>query len=240
MFRFFRQLRKEQLMSDKTRKYILYAVGEILLVVIGILIALQVNNWNEDRKERQAEVNYMVQLLEDAREDSAFFQSRLLLLTQNQSDLRRVLADDQQSWEDSVQAVIQDSLFLFYFRVVHDSFLISNNPDPFLNISDRQLKKILRDYQNAHNYVSIATEYLNRIVEQHGIPLELKYSASIGRLQDRSITLQEAKAMFRNEDVQAAMRMFSTLSDNAINQLSPFLEVNALLIDQLNAKLAQY
>ena len=50
MLRFFRQLRKDQLMSDKARKYILYAIGEILLVVIGILIALQVNNWNEERK----------------------------------------------------------------------------------------------------------------------------------------------------------------------------------------------
>jgi len=55
MFRFFRQLRKNQLMSDKTRNYILYTVGEILLVVIGILIALQVNNWNEDRKDRNYE-----------------------------------------------------------------------------------------------------------------------------------------------------------------------------------------
>src|SRR6056297_1764772 len=49
MLRFFRQLRKDQLMSYKTRKYLLYAIGEIFLVVIGILIALQVNNWNEER-----------------------------------------------------------------------------------------------------------------------------------------------------------------------------------------------
>ena len=50
MLRFFRQIRKDQLMSDKIRKYLFYAVGEILLVVVGILIALQVNNWNEGRK----------------------------------------------------------------------------------------------------------------------------------------------------------------------------------------------
>ncbi|MFC2148575.1 hypothetical protein ACFLR9_08420 [Bacteroidota bacterium] len=49
MLRFFRQIRKRLLTDNKFSKYLLYAVGEILLVVIGILIALQVNNWNEQR-----------------------------------------------------------------------------------------------------------------------------------------------------------------------------------------------
>ena len=57
MLRFFRQLRKDQLMSEKTRKYLLYALGEIALVMVGILLALQVNNWNQERMEenQQAE-----------------------------------------------------------------------------------------------------------------------------------------------------------------------------------------
>ena len=65
MLRFFRQIRKDQLMSDKIRKYILYAIGEILLVVIGILIALQVNNWNEERKKTNRENQLLAQLTED-------------------------------------------------------------------------------------------------------------------------------------------------------------------------------
>ncbi|MDM9632664.1 hypothetical protein [Robiginitalea aurantiaca] len=50
MLRFFRQIRQRLLTDNKFSKYLLYAVGEILLVVIGILIALQVDNWNENRK----------------------------------------------------------------------------------------------------------------------------------------------------------------------------------------------
>jgi len=50
MLKFFRTIRKKLIEEDNVRKYLLYAVGEILLVVIGILIALQVNNWNEQRK----------------------------------------------------------------------------------------------------------------------------------------------------------------------------------------------
>ena len=56
MLRFFRQIRQRLLTENKFSKYLLYAVGEILLVVIGILIALQVNNWNEARLERENEI----------------------------------------------------------------------------------------------------------------------------------------------------------------------------------------
>ncbi|NNF76155.1 MAG: hypothetical protein HKN00_13300, partial [Flavobacteriaceae bacterium] len=48
--------------TGKTSKYFKYAIGEILLVVIGILIAIQVNNWNENRKERNQENAILAQL----------------------------------------------------------------------------------------------------------------------------------------------------------------------------------
>ncbi|MCB0373030.1 MAG: hypothetical protein KDD31_08480 [Muricauda sp.] len=50
MIRFFRNIRQRLLTENKFTKYLIYAIGEILLVVIGILIALQINNWNENRK----------------------------------------------------------------------------------------------------------------------------------------------------------------------------------------------
>jgi len=55
MLRLFRQIRQRLLTDNRFGKYLLYAIGEILLVVIGILIALQVNNWNEYRAERKQE-----------------------------------------------------------------------------------------------------------------------------------------------------------------------------------------
>ena len=50
MIKFFRKIRQNLLMENKTGKYFKYAIGEIVLVMIGILLALQVNNWNENRK----------------------------------------------------------------------------------------------------------------------------------------------------------------------------------------------
>lgn len=55
MLKFFRKIRQGLLSENKFSRYLLYAVGEILLVVIGILIALQVNNWNTRRVEKQEE-----------------------------------------------------------------------------------------------------------------------------------------------------------------------------------------
>ena len=52
MIKFFRKIRQRLLTENKFSKYLIYAIGEIVLVVIGILIALQINNWNEQRKER--------------------------------------------------------------------------------------------------------------------------------------------------------------------------------------------
>ena len=55
MIKFFRHIRQNLLMENKTGKYFKYAIGEIILVVIGILIALSINNWNDNRKNRISE-----------------------------------------------------------------------------------------------------------------------------------------------------------------------------------------
>lgn len=72
MIKFFRTIRKSLFMENKTSKptlpagrYFKYALGEIFLVVLGILIALQINNWNEHRKDQQKEQHYLKNLKDD-------------------------------------------------------------------------------------------------------------------------------------------------------------------------------
>ena len=65
MIKFFRKIRQNLLMENKTGKYLKYAIGEIVLVVIGILIALSINNWNENRKlENNKQIGCLIIQLE--------------------------------------------------------------------------------------------------------------------------------------------------------------------------------
>ncbi len=65
MIKFFRKIRQNLLSEGKTGKYLKYAIGEIVLVVIGILIALSVNNWNNNRINHLKEDNYLINLASD-------------------------------------------------------------------------------------------------------------------------------------------------------------------------------
>jgi len=66
MIKFFRKIRQNLLMENKTGKYFKYAIGEIILVVFGILIALQINNWNERRKIQSNQEKYFTLLKTEA------------------------------------------------------------------------------------------------------------------------------------------------------------------------------
>ena len=74
MFRIFRKIREEIVLGKKTRRYASYAVGELVLVVFGILIALQINNWNEERLEQQQIADYAHALIKDLERDLAMIE----------------------------------------------------------------------------------------------------------------------------------------------------------------------
>jgi hypothetical protein len=81
MIKFFRKIRQNLLSEGKTTKYFKYAIGEIVLVVIGILIALQINNWNENRKNSNKETAILANIHKEFKQnrkqlDSVIFNHR--------------------------------------------------------------------------------------------------------------------------------------------------------------------
>ena len=69
MIKFFRKIRQKTLTENKFGKYLTYAIGEIVLVVIGILIALQINSWNQSKKDRLEEYSILTRLESNLQED---------------------------------------------------------------------------------------------------------------------------------------------------------------------------
>lgn len=75
MIKFFRKIRLKMINKNKFSRYLLYALGEIILVVIGILIALQINNNNENRKNNLREINFLENLKDDLIADTLLLEN---------------------------------------------------------------------------------------------------------------------------------------------------------------------
>ena len=92
MIKFFRKIRQNLLMENKTGKYFKYAIGEIVLVVIGILIALQINTWNEQRKENIQERFILLKLQNDINSDIITIDNQISVNTSNLLDFKKAAA----------------------------------------------------------------------------------------------------------------------------------------------------
>ena len=94
MIRFFRRIRQELLTDNKFSKYLIYGIGEIVLVVIGILIALEVNNRNEDRYKRAEMSNIYISIIDELENDSRILDDILPDFRWKISTLQRIIIED--------------------------------------------------------------------------------------------------------------------------------------------------
>tara|TARA_R110000744_G_scaffold306138_1_gene414444 strand:- start:3690 stop:4475 length:786 start_codon:yes stop_codon:yes gene_type:complete len=146
MIKFFRKIRQRLLTDNKFSKYLLYAIGEIILVVLGILIALQINNWNEKRKDRLKEQVVLKKLQED-------YQSNLLQLEEKMKTRDKIIISGLQLLKafDQPIGINRDS-------IIKDIAILNNDPtfDPIQNnltssgnlilISNNRLNNLLSNW----------------------------------------------------------------------------------------------
>lgn len=90
MIKFFRNIRQTLIMENKTYKYLKYAIGEIILVMIGILLALQVNNWNENRKMHLQEIKLLSDLQLELKKTFDDFQVGMKFIKVTIEDINRI------------------------------------------------------------------------------------------------------------------------------------------------------
>lgn len=112
MIRFFRSIRKQFLTENRTGKYIKYAIGEIVLVVLGILIALQINTWSNEQDNLNLEQTYLLALQFEITEDLQFYSNVADSLKKQRASAEHVV------WFlENPEAKITDSLrFITNFR----------------------------------------------------------------------------------------------------------------------------
>lgn len=115
MIKLFRNIRKKLLAEGKTSNYLKYAIGEIILVVIGILIALQVNNWNQETKDYRLGEDYLLRIHRDIVQDTTKFRG---IITSN-----NVLREDIKSALDTLYQGIDNIEQVKYIGAIYDQAL---------------------------------------------------------------------------------------------------------------------
>jgi hypothetical protein len=152
MIRYFRKIRLRLFANNKLGKYLLYAIGEIVLVVIGILIALQLNIWNAQQKQTKLEKEYYCRLLEDAILDIeqtsnllGFAQDRLS--ASNQA-VRLLLNDKVQKVEIGNQIFLATKAIYSDFKPNNSAYEDLKSGANLNIISDKSIIRALNQYFN--------------------------------------------------------------------------------------------
>lgn len=124
MLHFLRRIRRSLISTGATRKYLLYAVGEILLVMIGILLALQVNNWNEERKLRAIEIEILVDIVSDLDNDTSVIRVNLESLNSSISSMKVILNQIERdlSYHDSLDLVFSQTFWHVNFSPIQSAY----------------------------------------------------------------------------------------------------------------------
>jgi len=244
MLRFFRQIRQKLLTDNKFSKYLLYAVGEILLVVIGILIALQVDTWNEARLARQNELVVAQDIYLELLENREYLDQTLEVWKQRKEYIR-VLSDMLASENPNIKQKVFDSLLT--------GSLSFGNFSPKRNKLDRvlsseifefgQSKDLIREMMNLSGLYDDLNEYFDynvdtwkQIVQPYLISHYSFRNLNSAFLGDR----QSRKDFKINHKKLLADPVFDNIIENMDGDVSPFirrLERSLENIDELTALL---
>ena len=169
MIKFFRHIRQSLIMENKTGKYFKYAIGEIVLVVIGILIALQINNWNENRKLKVNEKAVIESLIEDLQNDYNHFEEEKIYLNKQLSLVDELITDPTNS-----KLAKTDLSYLRYGVNIYPVSFEDNIPDGIYNKAViESIKTYYRDQQTTltsdETYVNVVLDLARPFLRKYGI-----------------------------------------------------------------------
>ncbi|MEN2281010.1 DUF6090 family protein [Algoriphagus sp. SE2] len=177
MIKFFSKIRQRLLRENKFNNYLLYAVGEVVLVVIGILIALQINNWNEERKDRIELENYLIKIADNidqdiktlnrlqVRRDTVFIQAKRsakLLMEQDFTDFETMIGGIRCFYE-------------FYFSANKSGYEALKNSQFLGRIKNPLIDSLLTSYYVEVESIEISENSYNTFIER----MEVELNSSI-------------------------------------------------------------
>lgn len=259
MISFFRRLRSGQIWNGSWAKYLLYAVGETLLVVVGILIALQVNNWNIDRLEQQKEQEILKDLNVEFRANLNDLQRvsnehKLVF-----SELREIqLVTDARNYEDPrLDSLLHGVIrwFTFTERTGASSNLInSGNLNLIRNDELRDLitewpgtvADVVDDEVYTADFIRdtmlpfLAGHYPIANLEPENIKFVNRYAGAFNSIYEPVLPISEVEweKLLKNEEFQSLIAMRKIYEMHCILELAPAIEackrILSLIEEEMN------
>jgi hypothetical protein len=229
MIKLFRNIRQNLLNEGKTTKYFKYAIGEIILVVIGILIALQVSNWNKQNEDRKLEKRYISELMLDLQQDSIFI-ADVRERSYQQMESKNKLAqffEGQQFTEDSLAVY-----FSSQWRPVPKFNPITTTLDELEstgNIRVIQNSTIRRKILETYNYY---TTHINNTQERYHIQQNALVNLVMSKVPNISVEFYKTTDKL---DIKAVLNDYEIKNSFFFNFANGFNEA----LNQLQAKNAE-
>lgn len=242
MLKFFRKIRQNLLSEGKTGKYLKYAIGEIILVVIGILIALQINNWNENRKNKLLEQQLLKALLTEFETNLANL-DRVIKFNdsniQNSVSLGRHTGPSLPAFNEKELSELMVGIFKIEPRFTPSQGTVMEviNSGKLSVLSDAKLRKALSDWQSTLESVKRQEDY---VVERRDVGHEffLKEGNFRRHLNIINDPLLDAKPsrfknndfkFLENEEFESQLYLFIVASENL--KQSFYLPLRSKIVD---------
>ena len=183
MLKFFRKIRQNLLSEGKTGRYLKYAIGEIVLVVVGILIAVNINNWNQGIQEGKELTKYLKAISKNISQDLVSTTNMMAHREEAKNAVRGVLdelhAGNGMTISDSLMLQAFSFVFVEKFLRFNESGLEALKSSGYLRkLSETPLEAALYDYYEMVEQIKGAEISLNEYVEAMEIDISKRSIAS--------------------------------------------------------------
>ncbi|WP_370476682.1 DUF6090 family protein [Tamlana flava] len=212
MIKFFRKIRQKLLSENKFSKYLIYAIGEIILVVIGILIALSINNWNENKKAQLEDVKFLSNLRNEIQLDTTAIFYRTNHYAQINDELKQALQFLNRPTEIS-----ENERQIISMAIVNLPVLTSLNKNVEKNniqLANGTLLNINEQLSREYESYILTTKYYTDVTNKLGQSLQLIATRDVHPYVDLDyVSPGEEKVYFNFEELKS-----NRLLKNAINK----------------------
>lgn len=250
----FRRIRHKLILDNKKTQYLKYALGEIVLVVIGILIALQINNWNQSIKDKNSLNEYLIKIRSHTSED--------IEQLEELSKGRKQIADICKKARNSIlNKTENDNLFLFkisgsafvdfYFKPNSGGYESLKNSEYYGKINNTKIDSLLAEYyslvdviaENERSYNQFTVHQENYLDTQFDRSLILASAfMSLDSLATKATTQSEYDQAFTEYTAKPGYRNVISLAawqfDTMIEQYYQLTELGHLIIKEIDATTA--